>query len=66
MKNIPTAEQSVLYDANIAEPPQNAIKLLVLNKYGVLSIGTFDKDSHVAWAHLPKIPKTVKERMKND
>lgn len=59
----PTAESSVLYDADKVKPPATAKKLLLLTQYGILTIGRFDRDSHVAWGYLPKIPASVKSRM---
>lgn len=59
----PTAESSTLYDAEEVMPPAAAKKLLLLTRYGILTIGTFDRDSHVAWGYLPKIPASVKSRM---
>ncbi|MRN38583.1 hypothetical protein CRG49_002125 [Neisseria sp. N95_16] len=52
-----------LFDAVEHSPPKEATKLLVLSKYGILGLGSFDSNFHVAWGYLPKIPKSVKERM---
>lgn len=59
----PTAESSVLYDADKVKPPKAAKKLLLLTRYGILTIGRFDCDSHIAWGYLPKIPASVKSKM---
>lgn len=59
----PTAESVTLLDAELHNPPTGAKKLLLLTKYGILTIGVFDPDSHVAWGYLPKIPQSVKDRL---
>lgn len=62
--NIPTAETVVLYDASLFPPPANALKLLVHSVYGVTSVGQFDPNFHVAWGYMPKVPDSVKARLK--
>ena len=58
-----TSTMVELFDAAEKMPPKEATKLLVLSRYGVLGLGSFDPNFHVAWGYLPKIPKSVKERM---
>jgi len=60
----PTAESVTLLDAKLHNPPAGAKKLLLLTNYGILTIGTFDPDSHAAWGYLPKIPQSVKDRLR--
>ena len=45
------------------ERPPNKTKILLLSRYGILSIGPWD-DWFVAWAPLPKIPPHIKEQMR--
>ena len=59
-----TAPVVELFDAERVPPPKG-ITLLVLSRYGVLTKGLFQPDFHVAWAYLPKIPSSVRERMAN-
>lgn len=59
---IPTKNQVQLIDVDDEMPPK-ADKLLLLSKYGVLNIGTFQQGFHLAWSPLPKIPASVKEKI---
>lgn len=45
------------------EAPPTKTKILLLSRYGILSIGPWDS-WYVAWAPLPKIPPHIKEQMK--
>jgi hypothetical protein len=60
---IPTARSVSFIDADLQPPPSGAQKLILLSRYGVTTIGTFQEDFHVAWAPLPKIPASVKAKM---
>lgn len=60
--SIPTAASSTLQDAALFPPPK-ATKLLLLSRFGVLAVGTYQPEFHVAWAPLPKIPATVKDKL---
>lgn len=60
--NILTAPTSHLLDAD-EHPPPRGTTLLVLSKYGVLTKGQFTYGFHVAWAPLPKVPNSVKEKL---
>ena len=46
------------------DAPPNKTKILVLSKYGILSIGHWEPDFYVAWCPLPKIPPHIKDRMR--
>ena len=59
---IPTEVSVSLIDALEQRPPPHN-KLLLLSKYGVLSLGVYQEEFHVAWAPLPKIPESVKRRL---
>lgn len=50
------------YDAALVLPPLNT-KMIVVSKYGVARIGTFDPNFDVAWFPLPRLPQTVKQRI---
>lgn len=60
---IPTAWLVQFVDAQVQPPPSGAQKLILLSRYGVTTIGTFQAGFHVAWAPLPKIPESVKQQM---
>lgn len=63
MTHIPTALAAVFKDVRYHKPPQRAAKLILLSKYGVTTIGTYQPGFHIAWAELPKVPATLKGRM---
>ena len=46
------------------EAPPAKTKILVLSKYGILSIGHWEPNFYVAWCPLPKIPPHIKEAMR--
>ena len=45
------------------ERPPVKTKILLLSRYGILSIGPWD-NWYIAWAPLPKIPPHIKEQMR--
>lgn len=59
-EHIPTAASVSFTDANLTPPPSRAQKLVLLSKYGVTTIGTYQAGFHVAWAPLPKKPTSLK------
>ena len=56
-----TAEVTELFDPLIKPPPKGQT-LLVINNGGVL-IKSQWYDGALAWGYLPKIPKSVKDRI---
>ena len=57
------AGDAILRTPEEAMPPVKT-KILTLSKYGIISIGYYEHDFHVAWCPLPKIPSHIKEAMK--
>lgn len=60
LDTIRTARVAELIDPEEQRPPAG-VKLLVVTRGGVLSIGTWSADC-LAWGYLPRIPESVKRR----
>lgn len=58
-----TNKHSYFLDPLLNKPPA-ATKVLLLTKYGICTVGVWGEDC-VAWLPLPKVPPSVKERMKH-
>lgn len=63
MMIVPTTSDLVFKDPDIDPPPRHD-KLLLLSKYGVASIGKYDKTFHVGWVELPKIPDAIYDKIR--
>ena len=62
----PTNPDWVLFDPEIKVPPTNGEVLLLVTEGGILTTGPW-KDGHfVAWGYKPKVPDSVKLRIKRE
>ena len=61
MKEVVTAPVSFWLDADVAPPPSGS-KLLLLTNGGIAVIGNWGP-GFVAWAPLPKVPPSIKEKL---
>jgi hypothetical protein len=59
----PTADQTELFDPVLVPPPTGGEHLLCINPGGVLIIGPWRRD-YLAWGYKPRIPETVKIRIR--
>lgn len=48
-------------DGDTKKPQGN--KVLLLSKYGMASIGSYQEGFHVAWSPLPKVPPELRQKM---
>lgn len=57
-----TTDQLYFRDPAVEPPPKN-VNMLLLNPGGVLIVGTWSYDC-LAWCPKPKIPKSLKEKIR--
>lgn len=56
-----TTDKLYFFDPDIYPPPKSA-SLLLINKGGVLIVGTWSDDC-VGWCPKPKIPDSIKKKL---
>lgn len=55
---------SVYFRDPLVDPPPKGKKIGLLTKGGIYTVGLWDDDC-IGWLEVPKIPYSIKQRMKN-